>query len=88
MSPAWPATATCSRRGRGRSPKFLVRRRRQGAAIFRADRIAREFGDRFEIACDLMRFARTLAFAERAEAAAQLSRSDAMREELDLSYPP
>lgn len=41
-----------------------------------------------EIACDLMRFAQTLAFAERAEAAAQLSRSDAMREELDLSYPP
>jgi len=52
-----------------------------------AYRIDREYGDPFEIAFDLVLFARILAFAERAESAARLlSRSEALREELDGTY--
>jgi predicted ATPase len=53
-----------------------------------AYRLDRQIGDPWEIAIDLFRFARALAFAGREEAAAQLlSRGQTMREELGLTHP-
>jgi non-specific serine/threonine protein kinase len=56
--------------------------------IEEAYRLDREFGDPSEVATDLVYFARSLAMAEGARAAAQvLSRSELLREELGITYP-
>jgi predicted ATPase len=62
--------------------------RRAAALLSDAFRLDQEFGDPGEIADDLIRFARALALARKAEAAVQLvSLADAKQEELHSNFP-